>query len=373
MFAEAKREFEMVREFLPFNATVADLLAQIPADADLELAPPGVEEPSPQTVVAVEPPPELQATDATASPFETPSPAPGEQSAEEPSPFAQLQPTPGVETQATAETSESTEDAFAQLGAPAAPEGATQVESPASADDAFGGLEAFAQIQPTEPPPLAAGNEAPTEPESPFAALEGAETASPFGIEAPPGGPAQEPTPAEPSPFESLPSQTDSPFGETPSGTTEEESFEQYSARMRAEMTGTEGTLSFEEYVESNGSLEAAEAPPPSDEEPAALPPAPESTDIESLTEKLQNAKKITPIINLADRTPRPASEAETPAGTGFVTPTLAEIYAKQGWYDDAIKAYRTLIVTKPAEREKFEKRIKELEELKAQQGQQPS
>jgi len=50
------------------------------------------------------------------------------------------------------------------------------------------------------------------------------------------------------------------------------------------------------------------------------------------------------------------------------VTPTLAEIYAKQGWYDDAIKAYRALAVSKPAEKEKFESRIKELEELKKQQ-----
>jgi len=87
------------------------------------------------------------------------------------------------------------------------------------------------------------------------------------------------------------------------------------------------------------------------------------------LAQKLQGAKKITPVINLSDKSPVTASEADTPASTGFVTPTLAEIYAKQGWYDDAIKAYRTLAVNKPAEREKFEKRIAELEELKKQKG----
>jgi cytochrome c-type biogenesis protein CcmH/NrfG len=53
----------------------------------------------------------------------------------------------------------------------------------------------------------------------------------------------------------------------------------------------------------------------------------------------------------------------------GFVTPTLAEIYAKQGWFDDAIKAYRTLARSKPAEKERYEKRIAELEELKKKSG----
>jgi cytochrome c-type biogenesis protein CcmH/NrfG len=51
------------------------------------------------------------------------------------------------------------------------------------------------------------------------------------------------------------------------------------------------------------------------------------------------------------------------------VTPTLAEIYVKQGWYDDAIKAYRTLAANKPGEREKFDRRIAEIEEMKKQQG----
>ena len=61
-----------------------------------------------------------------------------------------------------------------------------------------------------------------------------------------------------------------------------------------------------------------------------------------------------------------PASEQDTPTGIGFVTPTLAEIYAKQGWYDDAIKAYKTLAHNKPAEKERYEKRILELEEMKS-------
>jgi hypothetical protein len=53
----------------------------------------------------------------------------------------------------------------------------------------------------------------------------------------------------------------------------------------------------------------------------------------------------------------------------GFVTPTLAEIYAKQGWFDDAIKAYKVLARNKPGEKARFEKRIEELEKLKNQSG----
>ena len=40
----------------------------------------------------------------------------------------------------------------------------------------------------------------------------------------------------------------------------------------------------------------------------------------------------------------------------------------KQGWFDDALKAYRALVVNKPAEKEKFEQRIAEIEEMKKKQ-----
>ena len=70
-------------------------------------------------------------------------------------------------------------------------------------------------------------------------------------------------------------------------------------------------------------------------------------------------------MINFAEKATRTVSEEDTPSGTGFVTPTLAEIYVKQGWFDDAIKAYKTLALNKPAEREKYDKRIAELEEMK--------
>lgn len=46
-----------------------------------------------------------------------------------------------------------------------------------------------------------------------------------------------------------------------------------------------------------------------------------------------------------------------------IVTPTLAEIYATQGAYREAIRMYSLLLHRRPEERERFEQRIRELEE----------
>jgi hypothetical protein len=89
--------------------------------------------------------------------------------------------------------------------------------------------------------------------------------------------------------------------------------------------------------------------------------------NIEEIAIKLKGAGKITPVIDLAQKETPPASEQDLPVSMGFVTPTLAEIYAKQGWFDDAIKAYKALARNKPSEKERFEKRIEELEKLKSQ------
>jgi tetratricopeptide (TPR) repeat protein len=89
--------------------------------------------------------------------------------------------------------------------------------------------------------------------------------------------------------------------------------------------------------------------------------------NIEEIANKLKSAGKITPVIDIAQKETPPASEQDLPVSMGFVTPTLAEIYAKQGWFDDAIKAYKSLARNKPGEKERFEKRIEELEKLKSQ------
>lgn len=74
---------------------------------------------------------------------------------------------------------------------------------------------------------------------------------------------------------------------------------------------------------------------------------------------------------------PEPASPASpiapppTPLeeqGTTIVTPTMAEIFANQGAYADALKAYRALAALHPDD-PKFDARIRELEQLAAAQN----
>ena len=125
-----------------------------------------------------------------------------------------------------------------------------------------------------------------------------------------------------------------------------EETLEGFSARMRQELAGSEDTLTLDDYLSGN----------------VGTPPPPAGNQIEDLAQKLQGAK-ITPVITLASKPP------EGGGGAGFVTPTLAEIYVKQGWFDDAIRAYQSLASTKPEEKEKFEQRIVEIEEMKKTQG----
>lgn len=326
MIAEARREFEVVREFLPTNATINKFLTDVP-QAPGEL--PSQEIPGARTV--------------------KPKAKPVEATAKAPEPPAIVEPPPAVETVAPEAEALSVE-------APPPQEAVT----PSSAD-------MFGLTSTETPPPVEAEPVAAPEPTGAFEAA--GQAADAFGLGATP--PTETPTEetvasaAEaPSPFEGFesPPPAETPTTEQPfaglAPVSEEESFEQYAARKRAEWTGTENTISLEEYF--GGML-----PPSSDFPPPPEPP----NQIEELTQKLQGAKKITPVINLSDRTSVTASESESPASTGFVTPTLAEIYAKQGWYDDAIKAYKTLAANKPTEREKFEKRIQELEEEKKQKG----
>ena len=159
--------------------------------------------------------------------------------------------------------------------------------------------------------------------------------------EAPPAAPAE-----EENPF--------AMFGaEQASAAAEGEPYEEFAARTRMELFGTEGTMTLDQYL---GSSSSAEPPAAADQ-------------IGELAEKLKSSPRMTPpVINYSEKAPRPATEGEASSGSGFVTPTLAEIYIKQGWFDDAIKAYRALVVNKPAEKEKFEQRIAEIEEMKKKQ-----
>jgi tetratricopeptide (TPR) repeat protein len=167
-------------------------------------------------------------------------------------------------------------------------------------------------------------------------------------VEAPSVAEPTTPQIEEAPPAMEAPPTVETPAAEVPAAPEmrEAETFEQFEARMRQELAGTENTLSLEDYISGN------------------IPSQNPGNDIENLAQKLQGAK-MTPVIDLSSRT----AEGGASASGGFVTPTLAEIYVKQGWYDDAIRAYQTLATTKPEEKDRYEKRIAEIEEMKKQQS----
>lgn len=419
MRAEARREFEFVLQFLPRNETVASLLEHLPPGEDETLtATHHVEQ---VRIIKPEPPPPRPAESKIIQP-----PAPASQDTgfgfggfDQPAVEQHPEPAPAV------------------LSGPSFFEAITQAPapSPAPVSDPFG-LSTQTVEAPTIPEPSSFGGFGVQAPEAPTIPQEDITAFADIPRTVPP-----------PDTFEiTLPSEGF--IGTTPAPS-EEESFEQYASRRRAELSG-EDTVSLENYLdnievpfamspESPTSIipppepqapepavpeapiidipltfsferkarDSYSAPAPIESEvvqpeiqlpsfslslepegnsysppsipsepeinlqpasPAELPMSPDiQNDIEQIASKLQTAGKITPVIDMAQKETPPASEQDLPMSMGFVTPTLAEIYAKQGWYDDAIKAYRALAHNKPHERERFEKRIEELEKLKSQ------
>jgi hypothetical protein len=84
---------------------------------------------------------------------------------------------------------------------------------------------------------------------------------------------------------------------------------------------------------------------------------------VEQIIRQLEGAPRRIPV---QDAPPAPEAARQVPASPArFVTATLAEIYASQGEYDEAIEAYRTLAVQRPGSAERYQKRLAELEDLK--------
>jgi len=411
MLAEAKREFEVVLGLLPGNECAAQLYSSIDLGPSVDLtAPPapeptpaeGFAPPAPEEVAAEEAPPEeavaeepsitaAEEIEAEAPAIEAEQVAPEEPKAEEAPTTQEEFPTAAVEGTPQGELSPFGEEPPAMEAEAPVDQFQEQIQ-PESMDFGFGApagtppateatLDAFGEPIVQQPEPYAEPTTEPVE-EAPPAEITPAEPTEEAAV-AEPIAPVEEAPPAEtpPAEGEETPSwleafsqlqqpteetaeptseaevQQENPFAafgaeaEAPGteGPIEGELYEEFAARTRMELFGTENTLSLDEYLASSP-----------EEQPAST-----SDNIEDLAEKLQAPKKITPVIDFTEKTTRPASETDTPAETGFVTPTLAEIYVKQGWYDDAIKAYRALAKSKPAEREKYEQRIAEIEEMK--------
>jgi tetratricopeptide (TPR) repeat protein len=385
MKAEAKHEYEVVCELMPKSETAAKFWSSI--DLGIPAPTPVAREAEEVAVAEPEPVPEIIAEPAHEEP---PPPAPVVSVVEEQQEAAPvteeqvpsiaeepLPPEPVAEEPMTVEAQEvpvATEDAFgAPAEAPVAEEpfGAvpevapqTEEESQPSTDFGFG--------ETTEEPAQAA--EPAVAEESPFDQFAG----QPFGTEVTssqePSPEAEAETPASAQPEwldafsqlqqpaeegatapETAPAEEANPFaafgGEETTAPAEAETYEDYTARVRMELFGTENTMTLEEYL--SGSTPAG---------PEGAAP----DEIGDLAEKLKTSQRITPpVINFAEKAGRTSSDVEATSESGFVTPTLAEIYVKQGWYDDAIKAYRTLAANKPDEKEKYQLRIAEIEEMR--------
>jgi tetratricopeptide (TPR) repeat protein len=113
--------------------------------------------------------------------------------------------------------------------------------------------------------------------------------------------------------------------------------------------------------------LQEAEEPVPYVEEAQTPEPAPEAKEtdengVEFLIRRLQEAKTA-PAAAVPSTLEKEGSRGGT-SSSRIVTVTLAEIYAHQGEYAEAARAYRRLIEQRPDEAERFEKRAIELDEL---------
>jgi tetratricopeptide (TPR) repeat protein len=123
--------------------------------------------------------------------------------------------------------------------------------------------------------------------------------------------------------------------------------FDAFAAEWQARLQGRKDRLTFEDYVGAQN--------PGTDQ------------SMEQIIEQLEGAPRRIPV---PDAPPAPETPREAPAPPArFVTATLAEIYASQGEYDEAIEAYRTLAAQRPGSAERYQKRLAELEELKRLQG----
>ena len=248
------------------------------------------------------------------------------------------------------ESQQSYDDFMSSLGQPPAapaeesPFGSEQIEVPQTSNEPEPEAAAHQEIPGDEPPVVA---EVPVSaPETPV--IEASEWEDAFSQLRQPasetGETTEAPQVAEENPF--------AVFGtEQPSEAAESEPYEDFTARVRMELFGTEDSVTLEEYLTPAGPAGTPEAAP---------------DQIGELAEKLKSSPRMTPpVINFSEKEARSAGGPEAAGGSGFVTPTLAEIYVKQGWFDDAIKAYRALAANKPAEKEKFEQRIAEIETMK--------
>jgi tetratricopeptide (TPR) repeat protein len=119
----------------------------------------------------------------------------------------------------------------------------------------------------------------------------------------------------------------------------EQQAFKAFAEERERRLAGRKGSVRLEDFAKE-------------------VSPEKEST-VEFLLRRLQEARKAPPTET--QTAPPPVVENK---GNKIVTATLAEIYASQGEYREAIETYRTLLALRPVDANRFQKRIMELETL---------
>lgn len=125
----------------------------------------------------------------------------------------------------------------------------------------------------------------------------------------------------------------------------EEKEFETFASKRTMVLEPRRKTLAIDEYIEGDS-------------------PEKENS-VEFLLNRLQGAGKLPPVS--ASTAPAGGPAIEESGGSKIVTPTLAEIYASQGEYGEAIEAYEKLLLLRPEEGDRFRARIAALAALKEQ------
>lgn len=127
----------------------------------------------------------------------------------------------------------------------------------------------------------------------------------------------------------------------------EQEAFRTFSEERSLKLKDAKETITFEKYMEEDVEEKESTA--------------------EFLLKRLKHVQRSVPEAATISRSPEDAP-SQTVSPSKIVTATLAEIYASQGEYKEAIEAYKKLVSQRPVEAERYSKRIAQLEELSKMQ-----
>jgi len=120
----------------------------------------------------------------------------------------------------------------------------------------------------------------------------------------------------------------------------EQEEFQAFAEQQVRTLKTQKNTLTFDRYVAESG--------------------GDQDSTVAFLLKQVRSAAAPAEVETETEETDR------TTSAPRFVTETLAEIYASQGEYREAIEAYSQLIERRPSEAERYRKRMRELEERAA-------